>query len=101
MRALGTDREELVAAAREQDGILADVSRDHLSVGQRVDGHARSEIGAGRFLFGIAHPNSRLGLRRVDDTPVADQSPRAVDRRPLSYRTASVFRPIVLCSLPW
>jgi hypothetical protein len=34
----GAEREEFVAAPREQDRILANMSRQHLSIGKCVDG---------------------------------------------------------------
>jgi hypothetical protein len=45
MGAEGVNGKHLVAAAREQNGIISDVSREHSAVGQRIEGNARDEIG--------------------------------------------------------
>ena len=45
MRTRGADREELIATAREQHGFLADMSGQHLAVGQLLDCDTQGQVG--------------------------------------------------------
>jgi hypothetical protein len=48
VRTDGANCEKLIAAAREQHGLLADVPHEHAAVGKFVDGDSLREVGAGR-----------------------------------------------------
>ena len=49
MRAGGADREEFIAAARKQHGILAHMSAEHAAIGKITERDALREIGPGRL----------------------------------------------------
>src|SRR5215831_13534705 len=72
MRAGRADREDFIAAAREQHGVLAHVSADHAAIGKIIEGDAAREIGSFRFgLLGghnvlpIAGSTGSFGWRRT------------------------------------
>jgi hypothetical protein len=48
MRAIGSDREKLIASARKEHGLLAHVSREHASISEVLNGDADCEVGAWR-----------------------------------------------------
>ena len=74
MGARGADREELVAATREQDRIVADVAGEHRSVSERVDRNTQGQIGTGRFGWRSTHVDlpprrsEEAGERSLDAT---------------------------------
>ena len=45
----GADREEFIAAARQQDGFFADVPCQHASVGEIIGGDAPLKVRTGRI----------------------------------------------------
>src|SRR5262249_5859190 len=55
MAAGGAEREEVLAPAGEKHGFVADVSLQHLSIGDRVDRDPRCEIGSLGFRRASAH----------------------------------------------
>ena len=70
MAAGGVDREEPVAAAREQDRIVADMPGEHLSIGEGVGRHAQRQVGTGRCGLVSAHvdlPGSDRGVSGPGD----------------------------------
>ena len=56
----GTDREELVAAARDEYGFLADVPCEHASVEQIIDGNTPRQVGTGWLRSICAHCDLRM-----------------------------------------
>jgi hypothetical protein len=59
------DREKFVAAPREQDRFVADVSCQQFSIGKGVDGEAQCEVRTGCFRFGRAHNYLRLATEAI------------------------------------
>src|SRR5262245_37426239 len=66
MGARGADREKLIAAPRQEDGILTDVPCEHASVGEVVDRDAPRKVGARRTRLFCAHRNLRMPILRLE-----------------------------------
>jgi hypothetical protein len=55
MRTVRADRKEFIAAAREQDGVVANMPGEHVSVRETADRDSQREVGAGRLRLICAH----------------------------------------------
>ena len=55
MRTRGADREELIAAACEQNRFVADMAGEHVAVGQLLDCDAQCQVGTRGSRLGFFH----------------------------------------------
>jgi hypothetical protein len=69
------DREELVAAAPEQDGVVTDMPGEHVSVREIIDRGSQRQFGTARLRLLCAHYDLRLPPnppRKVDPRQCCD-----------------------------
>jgi hypothetical protein len=55
MGALGTDCEDLAAAVHQQNLLVADMTDDHSTVGERIGSDTSGEVWTGELLFFLFH----------------------------------------------